>query len=32
MNSVVVDTNVLVYIYSGIAHFGKTYAELLGDL
>ena len=32
MNSVIVDTNVLVYIYSGIAHIGKTYAELLGDL
>jgi len=32
MNSVIVDTNVLVYIYSGIPNFGKTYAELLGDL
>ncbi len=32
MNSVIVDTNVLVYIYSGIPNIGKTYAELLGDL
>ena len=32
MNSVIVDTNVLVYIYSGIPNIGKTYAELLGHL
>jgi len=32
MNSVIVDTNVLVYIYSGIRIMGKKYAELLGDL
>ena len=32
MNSVIVDTNVLVYIYSGIPNVGKTCAELLGDL
>ncbi len=32
MNSVIVDTNALVYIYSGIPNIGKTYAELLGDL
>jgi len=32
MNSVIVDTNVLVYIYSGIPNMGKKYAELLGDL
>jgi predicted nucleic acid-binding protein len=32
MNSVILDTNVLVYIYSGIPNIGKTYAELLGDL
>jgi predicted nucleic acid-binding protein len=32
MNSVIVDTNVLVYIYSGIPNIGKTCAELLGDL
>ena len=32
MNSVIVDTNVLVYIYSGIPIIGRQYAELLGDL
>ena len=32
MNSVIVDTNALVYIYSGIRIMGKKYAELLGDL
>jgi len=32
MNSVIVDTNVLVYIYSGIPNVGRNYAELLGDL
>lgn len=32
MNSVIVDTNVLVYIYSGIPNIGRKYAELLGDL
>ena len=32
MNSIIVDTNVLVYIYSGIPNVGKTYAELLGNL
>jgi predicted nucleic acid-binding protein len=32
MNSIAVDTNVLVYIYSGIPNIGRKYAELLGDL
>jgi len=32
MNSIIVDTNVLVYIYSGIPNTGRKYAELLGDL
>jgi predicted nucleic acid-binding protein len=32
MNSVILDTNVLVYIYCGIPNIGKKYAELLGDL
>jgi hypothetical protein len=32
MNSIIVDTNVLVYIYSGIPIIGKRYALLLGDL
>ena len=32
MNSIIVDTNVLVYIYSGIPDIGRKYAELLGDL
>jgi predicted nucleic acid-binding protein len=32
MNSIVVDTNPLVYIYSGIPDFGRLYADLLGDL
>ena len=32
MNSIVVDTNALIYIYSGIPNIGRKYAELLGDL
>jgi len=32
MNSIIVDTNVLVYIYSGVPDFGRRYAELLGNL
>jgi predicted nucleic acid-binding protein len=32
MNSIIVDTNVLVYIYSGVPDFGRGYAELLGEL
>jgi predicted nucleic acid-binding protein len=32
MNSVIVDTTVLVYIYSGTPNMGREYAELLGDL
>jgi predicted nucleic acid-binding protein len=32
MNSIIVDTNVLVYIYSGIPDIGRKYAELLGDI
>jgi predicted nucleic acid-binding protein len=32
MNSIVVDTNALVYIYSGVPNIGKRYAELMGDL
>ena len=32
MNSIIVDTNPLVYIYNGVPNFGRTYAELLGDL
>jgi predicted nucleic acid-binding protein len=32
VNSIIVDTNVLVYIYSGIPDIGRKYAELLGDL
>jgi len=32
MHSVIVDTNILVYIYSGIPNIGRKYAELLGDL
>ena len=32
MNSIIVDTNVLVYIYSGIPNIGRRYADLLGDL
>ena len=32
MNSIIVDTNVLVYIYSGIPNIGRRYAELLHDL
>ena len=32
MNSIVVDTNPLVYIYSGVPKFGRLYADLLGKL
>ena len=32
MNSLIVDTNVLVSIYSGTPNIGRRYAELLGDL
>ena len=32
VNSVIVDTNPLVYIYNGVADFGRNYAVLLGDL
>jgi predicted nucleic acid-binding protein len=32
MSSVVIDTNPLAYIYSGIPDLGKKYALLLGDL
>ncbi len=32
MNSTIVDTNVLAYIYSGTPNIGRRYAELLGDL
>ena len=32
MNSIVVDTNPLVYIYSGVPDFGRNYAVLLSDL
>ena len=32
MNSVIVDTNPLVYIYNGVEAFGRNYAALLGDL
>ena len=32
MNSIIVDTNVLVYIYSGVPDIGREYAKLLGDL
>ena len=32
MNSIVVDTNPLVYIYSGVPEFGRWYADLLGNL
>jgi predicted nucleic acid-binding protein len=32
MNSVIVDTNVLVYIYRGVPNIGKKSAEMLGDL
>ena len=32
MNSLIVDTNVLVFIYSGTPNIGRRYAELLGDL
>jgi predicted nucleic acid-binding protein len=32
VNSVIVDTSPLVYIYNGVADFGRNYAALLGDL
>ena len=32
MNSIVVDTNPLVHIYSGVPKFGRSYADLLGNL
>jgi predicted nucleic acid-binding protein len=32
MNSLVVDTNVLVYIYAGVPEVGRKYADLLGVL
>ena len=32
VNSVIVDTNPLVYIYNGVSDFGRNYAALLGDL
>jgi len=32
MNSIVVDTNPLVYIYNAVPDLGKKYAILLGDL
>jgi len=32
MNSVVIDTNPLVYIYNGVSDFGKNYAVLLDNL
>jgi len=32
MSSVVIDTNPLAYIYSGIPDLGEKYAHLLGDL
>ena len=32
MNSIIVDTNPLVYIYSGVPNLGRSYAGLLGDL
>jgi predicted nucleic acid-binding protein len=32
MNSIVVDTNALVYIFSGTPNFGKSYAELLANI
>jgi len=32
VNSVIVDTSPLVYIYNGVADFGRKYAALLGDL
>ncbi len=32
MNSIIIDTNPLVYIYNAIPDFGKKYANLLGEL
>ena len=32
MNSIVVDTNPLVYVYDGVPKFGRLYADLLGNL
>jgi predicted nucleic acid-binding protein len=32
MNSIIVDTNPLVYIYSGVSNLGRLYADLLGNL
>lgn len=32
MNSIVIDTNPLVYIYRGVASLGEKYASLLGGL
>ena len=32
MNSIIVDTNPLVYIYHAVPDFGKQYASLLGEL
>jgi len=32
MNSIIIDTNPLVYIYTATPGFGKEYAELLGEL
>ena len=32
MNSIVIDTNVLAYIYGGTPDFGRSYADLLGNL
>ena len=32
VNSVIVDTNPLLYIYNGVSDFGRNYAALLGDL
>jgi len=32
MNSIIVDTNPLVYIYHAVPDFGKNYASLLGEL
>ena len=32
MNSLVIDTNPLVYVYHAVPDFGKAYAHLLGEL
>lgn len=32
LNDILVDTNPLVYIYTGLKGFGRKYADLLGDL